>query len=123
MMAASAGGVRVDKTKLTNLIRQSPQKAVNFIDALAFDGEGYAKRSMGSSVSAPGEPPGVDTGALRSSIHVEMVSKYKRQIVAGTDYAAHLEFGTSTMAARPFFAPMVFYLQRNVSRFWGMIVE
>lgn len=122
-MATKVGGVRIDKTKLENLIRVSPQKAVDFIDALAFDGEGYAKRSMGMSPSAPGDAPGVVTGALRSSIHVENAGKYKRQIVAGTDYAIHLEYGTSKMAARPFFGPMIMYLQRNVSRHWGVFVE
>lgn len=120
---ATVSRVVVDKVKLENLIRTHPQKAINFLDAMAFEGEGYTKRSFTVSPSEPGEAPGVDTGTLKNSIHVENTGRFKRAIAAGTDYAPHLEFGTSKMAARPFMMPMAFYLQRQVSRFWGLFVE
>lgn len=119
---ATVSRVVIDKTKLDALRGSLPQKAINFIDALAFEGEGYVKRSFTVSPSSPGEAPGVDTGALRASIHVETLSRFRRAIVAGTDYAIHLEFGTSRMGARPFMSPMVIHVQRNVSKFWGMFV-
>lgn len=55
--------------------------------------------------SAPGHPPASDMGRLRASI----TRLVERELLAwvgqvGTDvkYGAHLEFGTSRMAARPF---------------------
>jgi hypothetical protein len=119
---ANTPGVVIEKSMLLNLIRTSPGKAVTLVDAMALDGEAYEKRSMGTSVSAPGEPPGVDTGALRASIHVEKLGEFSRAIVTGTDYAIHLEFGTEAMAARPFVAPMANFLQRHVMDYWRNFV-
>lgn len=115
--------VRINKEKLVNLISVSPSRAINLLDALAFDGEAYVKRSFGTSPSSAGEPPGVDTGTLRASIHVERLGEYKRGVVTGVDYAIHLEFGTENMAARPFMIPMSIYLQRQIEPFWRTFVE
>lgn len=53
--------------------------------------------------SAPGEPPASDTGRLVSSIRWEFTgSRLAIRVIAGTEYAAYLEFGTSIMASRPF---------------------
>ncbi len=46
----------------------------------------------------------VDTGALRDSISVEC-GETGADIVAGTDYAAYVEFGTSKMAPQPYLVP------------------
>lgn len=61
--------------------------------------------SSRNRASAPGQPPAVDTGRLRSSI----AHLVERELLAwvgqvGTDvkYGAYLEFGTTRMAARPF---------------------
>jgi len=123
MGAAITANVRINSAKLKDIIRTSPQKAANLIDALAFEGEGYLKRSFGTSPSAAGEPPGVNTGALRASIHVENLGQFRRGIATGVDYAIHLEFGTTKMAARPFMVPMSIYLQRQVEPFWRRFVE
>lgn len=122
-MANANIGVVINKDKLLNLIRNSPGKASNLVNAMALDGQAYVVRSFTTSPSAPGEPPGVVTGALRASIHVEEISEFKRAIVTGVDYAAHLEFGTEKMAPRPFMAPMANYLQRNVMFYWRTFVE
>jgi HK97 gp10 family phage protein len=48
----------------------------------------------------------VQTGFLRSSIHVESVTAGKEaQIVVGADYGRFVEYGTYKMAARPFLIP------------------
>lgn len=50
----------------------------------------------------------VDTGALRQSIGAVPVSSEKVIVGAGNgavDYAAHVEYGTSTQAAQPFLTP------------------
>lgn len=53
--------------------------------------------------SAPGEAPASDTGRLVSSIRWEFTgSRLAIRVMAGTEYAAFLEFGTSVLAARPF---------------------
>ncbi|WP_395623421.1 HK97-gp10 family putative phage morphogenesis protein [Sphingomonas daechungensis] len=53
--------------------------------------------------SAPGEPPASDTGRLVSSIRWEFTgSRLAIRVIAGTEYAAYLEFGTSIMLPRPF---------------------
>lgn len=59
------------------------------------------------SPSAPGEPPGVDTGTLKSSINVNSLGPTIYAVNVGTDYGIHLEYGTIRMAARPFLLPAV----------------
>lgn len=47
----------------------------------------------------------VDTGALRNSIMVDEVTPDRAVIAPHTDYAEHVEFGTSRMAAQPYLRP------------------
>lgn len=47
----------------------------------------------------------VDTGTLRNSIMVDEVTPDKAVIAPHTDYAEHVEFGTSRMAAQPYMRP------------------
>jgi HK97 gp10 family phage protein len=55
--------------------------------------------------SLAGEAPNEDTGTLRTSGHVERVDELTARTVFDAPYAASLEFGTSTMAERPFARP------------------
>ena len=70
--------------------------------------------------SKPGEPPKVATSALLNSIRFTITKSPKRgsagrftpsrgavriNIIADTPYAKALEFGTSRVAARPYFTP------------------
>lgn len=111
-------GVSVNKVALTNIRNLTPARIGAGVRAAAFDGERYVKQSFGKSVSAPGDPPGVQTGALRSSIHTEKVTEFQWRIVTGVDYAVWLEFGTSKMPARPFFMPMAVWLQANIADYF-----
>jgi HK97 gp10 family phage protein len=54
----------------------------------------------------------VDTGFLRNSIDKD-VQKEKAIVFAGADYAAYLEFGTSTQRAQPFMRPA---LRNNIKK-------
>lgn len=110
--------VKIDRAALDRLIREHPQKAGQRVRAMALDGDRYVKNSMGTSPSAAGDPPGVDTGALKNSIHVERRGVMNQAIVTGVDYDAHLEFGTVKMGARPYMGPMAFWLQQNVEEYW-----
>lgn len=47
----------------------------------------------------------VRTGTLRDSIRVRRVNQYRNDVVVGAPYGQFVEFGTSRMAAQPFFIP------------------
>ncbi len=47
----------------------------------------------------------VDTGTLKSSIMVDEVTPRQAIIGPHTDYAEHVEFGTSRMEAQPYMRP------------------
>lgn len=55
--------------------------------------------------SNPGEPPNADTRHLDQSIHVEWVQPLTAAVVADAPHAIPLEYGTSTVAERPFMRP------------------
>lgn len=63
------------------------------------------------TASAPGQPPMSDTGRLASSIYFTESFGARRgleaQVGSNVVYARYLEYGTSRMAARPFFRPAV----------------
>lgn len=65
-----------------------------------------AVSGKGHVPSKPGEPPMNDTGVLAGYINVEHKSGTLRATVrSDAEYAAALEFGTSTVAARPYLRP------------------
>jgi HK97 gp10 family phage protein len=47
----------------------------------------------------------VDTGTLKGSIMVDEVTPVQAIIAPHTDYAEHVEFGTSRMEAQPYMRP------------------
>jgi len=55
--------------------------------------------------SAPGQPPASDTGRLASSITLEEEGQFTVTVSAKAKYAAYLEYGTRTIAPRPFMVP------------------
>ena len=56
--------------------------------------------------SAPGEAPATDTGSLARSLKANIEGK-SAEVVADTEYAAWLEFGTQDIEPRPFMTPAV----------------
>ena len=77
-------------------------------------GETYTRNGVSHTASAPGEPPAVDTDFLRNSIQVDEVTPNEAIIAPHTDYAEHLEFGTSRMAARPYMRPALDEHEREI---------
>lgn len=68
--------------------------------------QGKSGRRYGAHVaSAPGEAPAVDTGHLRNSVQVQRPETFEALVTVGAEYAAHLEFGTRRMEARPYMGP------------------
>ena len=57
--------------------------------------------------SAPGQAPMSDTGRLASSITFDQDGPLTATVGSVVAYAVYLEYGTSRMAARPFFRPAV----------------
>lgn len=57
--------------------------------------------------SRPGEPPNNDTQHLHDNIEVVQESPLRVLVSSNADYSIALEYGTSRMAPRPFFAPAV----------------
>ena len=68
-------------------------------------GKVYTIGKVEHQASAPGEAPATDTGNLVNSIDSERVKPMLHRVNAHAEYAAHLEYGTSRMAARPFLQP------------------
>lgn len=78
----------------------------------------YRRRTVSHQASAPGQAPAVDTGRLRGSIDVDTsrISALVVTIRAQTEYAEHLEFGTSRMAARPYMRPALAKATKSLDR-------
>jgi HK97 gp10 family phage protein len=55
--------------------------------------------------SLPGEPPNEDTGVLRTNIETTQAAPLRVEVSSNAPYAVALEFGTSTMAERPYMRP------------------
>ena len=76
--------IKLDMRKLQQLEREAPGRAKKVLMKIGFDVERVVKQSFTTSPSAPGEPPGVDTGLLKNSIHVEDVGPLAIAVVART---------------------------------------
>lgn len=83
-------------TEAVSLIRDTPKT-----------GRIYRRRGVEHQASAPGEPPASDTGRLVGSIRMDFtrIEELTGVVNARAGYAAHLEYGTSRMAPRPFMRP------------------
>ena len=100
---------------LTGDFREYGQKVYSNVGKAVLKGclavEREAKQSIvgpSTETSAPGEPPKIKTGRLRSSITHRV--KYEGQQVVGeigtnVEYGGWLEYGTTLMAPRPFMGP------------------
>lgn len=116
--------VRVEGTKsvteaLARLDAQATSDVRDVINATAQNIRSTAIRSIKNSpangrvyrnhtASAEGNPPRTDTGRLVSSIAVvtdDQANNLEAEIGAYINYAAHLEYGTRNMGARPFMFP------------------
>ena len=86
----------------------------------AKSGRTYMRGGRPHTASAAGEAPANDTGVLAGGITTSVEKEDRNTLVgyvkaharggSGGNYAVHLEFGTRTMAARPFMQPS---LQKN----------
>lgn len=91
-------------------------KVGTLVRAAALECERYIKQSFGTSPSPPGGPPGVDTGALKGSIHAKPDRPLTWIVADAVEYGVHLEFGTTRMAARPFMVPGLVWTAGQVGK-------
>lgn len=84
---------------LEGFIKQSMQEGHH--------GRVYRRGGRAHQASAPGETPAIDYGSLVNSIVSELTAINESQVSTSSEVAAPLEFGTVSMAARPFFRPAV----------------
>lgn len=99
-----------EATALVNRTAQNIRNtAVRSIQKQSSSGVTYEKYNPRRShvASSPGQPPNTDTGRLAGSIRAVESGTPTAYVEALADYAAHLEFGTRNMAARPFMTPAV----------------
>jgi HK97 gp10 family phage protein len=72
------------------------------------EGASYRRHGKKHLASSPGEPPAVDTGDLKKSVHHEVIQRGDEVVgFVGSDlpYALPLETGTKNMEPRPFLRP------------------
>ena len=106
------------------MIRETPRRVEEFLNAEAEDVTNDIVLSFGTSPSRPGQPPGVDTGALRLSMRWDSVGRFVRHIMDGVLYGIFLEWGTTKMAPRPFMSPAFERKRKNFAdhaRRFGLI--
>lgn len=98
----------VDKAlfKGGNLIQTTAQKSIT-------DGSISGK---GHIPSKPGEPPNADTHTLDRQIETAATGPLQVEVSSNAPYSAHLEYGTSRMAARPYMGPAARKERANVVR-------
>lgn len=101
---ASEVSVVVDVTmQLAAGINEAIQGALNRGAAIIADEAVRLIDEEWPPASLPGEPPHRRTGELQDSIQpIPNAGQLEADVVASAPYAVLLEFGTSTMAARPF---------------------
>lgn len=96
----------------------------------AGDSEGYVGTFKGGKnlsqthqASAAGKAPAKDTGRLEGSIYFDKVGDLSAIVGSNVVYALHLEYGTLTMAARPFFRPAVERMKPKFQRRLELAIE
>ena len=102
-------GLQADK-QLQDIVRGTAQNvrshAIRSIQRGPKTGDLYEKTNPTRThrASGPGEAPATDTGRLANSITASIAGK-SAEVRAEVDYAVYLEFGTRTIAPRPFMIP------------------
>ncbi|CAB5217720.1 phge_HK97_gp10, phage protein, HK97 gp10 family [uncultured Caudovirales phage] len=66
--------------------------------------------------SSAGQPPKTDTGALSKSVSSNKTGTGQSELRIKSNYAALLEYGSSTIRPRPFVAPAVKELKKKVDK-------
>lgn len=112
--------LHVDTDVLDRLIRKAPGALEELLDMasqsivddikLSFGtgpaGRVYVRGRRSHIASVQGNPPNVDTGALRASLYWKRSGRFKRMIADGVPYGVNLEMGIG-VGRRPFMRPVL----------------
>ena len=137
MAAQNVAGVQLDTTVLDRIAKDLNTNTDRILAALAGEVKQNAQTSMvgtgkGKShvPSAPGQPPTVDTGALKNSIDFRRVRRGLYYVEDGVDYGVFLELGHSSrpfrksqgvqrwIEKRPFMVPAMEKMRKHMSEKW-----
>jgi hypothetical protein len=115
-MAKTIGSVRILKNDFKRLANACPASADRALRAAVQVGITDVKLSFGTSPAPSGGPPGVDTGALRASIHEVNLGYLTYAIADGVEYGVDLELGSTRHGNRtwPCMGPMMQRLERQI---------
>lgn len=107
--------VKFKKNDLKRIANAAPDAADRAIGALAQAMKNHIVENFGSSPASPGNPPGVDTGALRASMHVQSMGKLHREVRDGVEYGVYLELGSTRHSyVWPFMGPAAQWLEGEI---------
>jgi len=92
-------------TRGTGMVEKTAQESIKNKGT----GRSYTRRGITHTASAPGQPPATDTGFLGQNITMNVKSMPNGtvvgQVISAAPYSKALEFGTTTIEARPFMQP------------------
>jgi HK97 gp10 family phage protein len=104
------GDVVLDLRPLNRILDNLEKRAERLVEDV---GEGVVTDTKG------GAP--VRTGRLRASYNMQRVDRLTRRVGTNTEYAQHVEFGTSTQAAQPHFLPALERGRQRIEREAGQL--
>ena len=113
--AAFAGAQLVRSTAIRSIQSQSVGETVRRYREGSSEGYDHV-------ASVAGDPPNTDNGDLVRSIQIE-VKPNEVFVGSSLPYAAHLEFGTRRMAARPWLVPALESRSREINRLFRNAIE
>lgn len=95
---AGFGQIRLTHNKFPQIAAKLPVATSQIVRKAAYDIKALARGRLWRG-------HGVDTGLMKNSIDVEMVTPTMAEIGPHTEYAIYVEYGTRKMAAIPFMTP------------------
>ncbi len=113
---------KLEMKVLDKITRENPDNVSRFGRAVANDINSDIVQSFGTSIAPVGEPPGVDTGALRASMKVDQEGKFRFIVHDGVVYGVVHELALNGYP-RPFVRPAFERAQRkfiDAAKAWGL---
>lgn len=109
--------VHKNTQRLELILRTTPENGERALRMVAEEMVTDIKLSFGTSPSAPGEPPGVDTGTLKGGIMATPDGPGRILIHDQVEYGVYLEFGTERMDPRPWMTPVFEAWRGRIGRY------
>ncbi|WEX10282.1 HK97-gp10 family putative phage morphogenesis protein [Chelativorans sp. AA-79] len=111
---------KVRAAAMTGVVRGTEaivEEADSLMNETPRTGRTYSRNGRTHVASSPGNPPAPDTGNLRQRLRTDYdTTELTGTAIASTEYAEHLEFGTSKMAPRPFMRPALVNKREEIEK-------